>query len=54
MIHRANIWSVKNREPDSLSTKQNLVVRFALTLPDPKMPPRITSHIFGGPIHAAI
>ena len=48
------MWLVKSREPDSLSTKQNLVVRFTLTLPDPEMPPRITSHVFGGPIHPAI
>ena len=31
-----------------------LVVRFMLTYPLPKKPPRTTSRIFGGPIHAAV
>jgi len=34
--------------------RARLVVRFKLTYPLPKKPPRTTSLIFGGPIHAAV
>lgn len=34
--------------------KHLLVVRFMLTYPLPKKPPRTTSRIIGGPSHAAV
>jgi hypothetical protein len=37
----------------AVNSKSLLVVRFMLTFPGPTMPWRTTSHIFGGPIHAA-
>jgi hypothetical protein len=39
---------------EATGARVQLVVRFMLICPDPKLTPRTTSPLFGGPIHAAV
>ena len=48
----SRISGLRQTQGDSPQS-QGLVVGFMLTFLNPKKPPRTTSRIFGGPIHAA-